>query len=70
MGHSVKMHAQVYELTKAGTAVTFEVYNDEGKLGEIRIGKGSFGWKGANQREFRPIDWTRFFAKIGDITPE
>ena len=58
--HSVKAQMQVVELTKAGSAITFEVYANGAKIGTIEIGAGSFGWRPANKRNFRRMNWTEF----------
>jgi hypothetical protein len=67
MKHKVDMEASVFQLTKAGTAVTFKIFNEEGKLGEIKVGKGSFWWKAAGKKDFQDMNWTSFCNKLNDI---
>ena len=65
--HDVKVQVQVMELSKAGTALTLEVYAEGEKLGEIEIGQGSFGWrKGRGKRGFQRIDWTTFARHMNE----
>ena len=65
--HDVKVQVQVMELSKAGTALTLEIYAEGEKLGEIEIGQGSFGWrKGRGKRGFRRIDWTTFARHMNE----
>ncbi|HEX8179864.1 MAG TPA: hypothetical protein VF525_10010 [Pyrinomonadaceae bacterium] len=59
--HDVKVQVQVMELSKAGTALTLEIYAEGEKLGEIEIGHGSFGWRRANSKSgFRRRNWSVF----------
>jgi len=60
--HSVKATLQVVELTRAGSAITLEVYGDGLKLGTIEIGQGSFGWKPVSGKRIRRKSWTDFEA--------
>lgn len=60
MAHTVDVSMQAFNLSKAGTAITLEIYDNDQKLGEIEIGKGSFGWKSANQQDFIRKNWTSF----------
>jgi len=61
MAHTVDVSMQAFNLSKAGTAITLEIYDNDQKLGEIEIGKGSFGWKSANQQDFIRKNWTSFY---------
>jgi len=47
--HSVSAFLAVEELAEAGSALTLEVYEREGKLGELKIGRGSLFWTGRNR---------------------
>jgi hypothetical protein len=58
--HSVKANLQVVELTKAGSSLDLEIFNDEGKLGTIIIGRGSLYWIGANKQKSNRISWSKF----------
>ncbi len=60
--HTVKAFLQVVELSKAGTAITFEVFCDGLKLGTIEVGQGSFGWKPVGKQRFKRRSWTEFEA--------
>ena len=60
--HTVKTHLQIIELSKAGSAVTFEVFCDGLKLGTIEVGQGSFGWKPVNKQRIKRKSWTDFEA--------
>jgi hypothetical protein len=58
--HKVKTKLQVIELSKRGSAIRFEIYSDKTKIGDIQIGKGSFGWKSGSKKDFQTRDWTTF----------
>lgn len=64
--HKVRAHIQVTELTKSGSATWFEIFSDGVKIGEIQIGKGSFGWKKADKQIFKTKDWTTFCDWLND----
>ncbi len=53
----------VVEFTKAGSALNLQIYDRDGKLGEMVIGHGSLTWWGARrQTKKRKWNWTRFAA--------
>ena len=66
-GPTVKIETKVLELNNAGSAVTFEIFNDAGKLGTIPLGKGSFRWKAASKKNYKSMDWTEFCEKLNEI---
>lgn len=47
--------------------VTFSVYSDEAKLGELRISKGSIDWVPAGQRRAYWFPWERFDEVIQEL---
>ena len=58
--HRVKANFQVIELTKRTSAVNFEIFSGRNKIGDIEIGKGSFGWKAPGKQIYQTEDWTTF----------
>ena len=60
--HRVTGTLNVVEFTKAGSALTLQVYDKDQMLGEITIGRGSFTWRGGRKRSFNAVswNWTRF----------
>jgi hypothetical protein len=56
---------QVLELTRAGSSISFEIFADEEKIGEIVIGRGSLTWYGRNRHHGKKLSWSRF-AKLMD----
>lgn len=64
--HHVTGNLNVVEFTKAGSALTLEVYERKNKLGTIVIGRGSFKWIGPNRRNGRSWSWSRF-AEMMDL---
>lgn len=64
--HAVKLLLTVHELTKnTGNVLKLQVHRDETKIGEIRIGRGSFQWYGGHRQRWRRFSWTDF-AKLMD----
>jgi hypothetical protein len=60
--HRVTGNLNVVEFSKAGSALTLEVFETNRKLGTIVIGRGSIAWSGASRRSPHRISWTRFAA--------
>ena len=58
--HSVKATISSFELTKAGSALSLEVYASKLKLGEIIIGQGSLYWFGRGRQKSKRIAWSKF----------
>lgn len=58
--HQVKAKLQVIELSKRTSAIRFEIYFDKAKIGDIEIGKGSFGWKAPGKKKYQTENWTTF----------
>lgn len=63
--HRVTGNLNLVELTKAGSALTLEVYQTNYKLGTIVIGQGSLSWLGHNRRLEKEWSWSAF-AKLMD----
>jgi hypothetical protein len=63
--HRVTGNLNLVELTKAGSALTLEVYQRKSKLGTIVIGQGSFSWFGHKRRHEKEWSWSAF-AKLMD----
>ena len=65
--HEVRVTVQVLELSKAGSGIELEISSEDGKLGTIEIGHGSFGWrKASGKRGFRRVDWTTFAKHMNE----
>ena len=43
--YEVKVNVQVIELSKAGSGIKIEINSEDGRLGTVEIGHGSFGWR-------------------------
>jgi len=65
--YEVKVNVQVIELSKAGSGIKIEINSEEGRLGTVEIGHGSFGWrKGRGKSGFKRVDWTTFARRMGE----
>ncbi len=71
MSHSVIATVQQpIELTYTGSAISFDVYADEEKLGAIEVGKGTFRWRNKNEVDFEAISWTDLLKRLNRDLPE
>ncbi len=64
--HSVDMEVKATDIAKAGAAVAFKIHGENGLLGTIQIGQGTFGWKAANKQKFQRFSWTSFASKLNE----
>jgi hypothetical protein len=68
--YTVNVGLKAYDLSKAGTAVTLIIREDaqsgNALLGTIEIGQGTFGWRSANAKRFRRIDWRTLARRLNE----
>jgi hypothetical protein len=57
---SVQANIKVFELSKAGTSVDFDIFSQGEKFGTLIVGRGSITWRGQNRKIRRRMSWTRF----------
>lgn len=57
---SVQASMKVFELSKAGTSVDFDIFSQGEKFGTLIVGRGSVTWRGQNRKIGRRMSWTRF----------
>jgi hypothetical protein len=58
--HSVKVHLQVFEISKAGTSLHLEIFSENQKIGDLDIGRGSINWRGGARKITKRIRWSDF----------
>ena len=58
--HKVRASLDVPELTKAGTSLQLEIFNVEGKLGTLVIGRGSLTWYARSKKHGKTKTWSAF----------
>lgn len=63
--HKVRASIEVPELSNAGSSLRLDVFNAEGKLGKLVIGRGSLTWFARNQKRGKRRTWTDFAEWIG-----
>lgn len=63
------VHAEVQNisLAKAGSALTLVVCDNNEKLGELRVGRGSLFWRGSARKRQKRIPWTRFADMLNEL---
>ena len=59
--HRVLMTAGTVELPKQQAALSLDVHNVSGKLGTLKVSRGSLSWKVGNQKEQR-LSWPQVAA--------
>lgn len=65
--HTVKATLQVFTLSKAGTSLELEVFEQQArskrrKLGTVIIGRGSITWRRAREQNGYRVSWPAFAA--------
>lgn len=68
--HHARATLKVHELTKAGSALTLEIFGPEEKIGKLVIGRGSVYWYGAKRHSRKRFDWSRFAELMDDLAYE
>jgi hypothetical protein len=68
--HSVKATVQILDLTKAGSSMSLEIFANDEKLGEIKLGRGSITWFGKNRRLGYELTWSKFAKMMDDVAYE
>ena len=56
-----------FTLAKAKSALTLEIYRREEKLGELKIGRGSFYWMGAHRQREKRLSWGRVAEMLNEL---
>ena len=62
--HAVKASLRNVVLTKATSALNLVLLADGEKIGELRVGRGSFFWYGRNRKTRKRISWSDFAAMM------
>jgi hypothetical protein len=65
--HHARATLKVHELTKAGSALTLEIFGPQEKIGKLVIGRGSVYWYGAKRHSRKRIDWSRFAQYMDEL---
>jgi len=64
--HQVDATVRVRDLTRAGTSLELDVYDDGRKLGRITLGQGSMIWTRGRARPKR-IRWSEFAQIMNEL---
>jgi hypothetical protein len=65
--HEVKANLANFELAKARSALTLEIYANREKIGELQVGRGSLYWQGGKKQRSKRLDWTAFADKMNEL---
>ena len=58
--HEVRANLSNFQLAKAKSALTLQIFSAEEKVGELQIGRGSLYWWGKHRQKEKRINWTKF----------
>jgi len=64
---AVKVSLQVFELSKAGTAMELTITERGQRLGDLTIGRGSVTWRGSGREKTKRIGWIRFAKLMNEL---
>ena len=64
MAHNVSAKMKDVSLGNAGSSISMTIAGDDGIIGHIELGKGSFRWRFRKERATsnRVMSWKQFFA--------
>lgn len=65
--HVVKADLANFELAKARSSLTLQIYANKEKIGELEIGRGSLYWQGRKKQKSKRLDWSRFADMMDDL---
>ena len=65
--HEVKASLANFELAKARSSLTLDIYATGEKIGALEIGRGSLYWQGRSKKRSKRIDWTRFAMMMDEL---
>jgi hypothetical protein len=65
--HEVKADLANFELAKARSSLTLQIYANKEKIGELEIGRGSLYWHGRKKQKSKRLDWSRFAEMMDEL---
>ena len=65
--HEVKANLANFELAKARSSLTLDIYARGVKIGELEIGRGSLYWQGRTRKKSKRLNWSKFAAKMDQL---
>jgi hypothetical protein len=65
--HEVKANLANFELAKARSSLTLDIYARGVKIGELEIGRGSLYWQGRSRKKSKRLNWSKFADKMDEL---
>jgi len=65
--HEVKADLANFELAKARSSLTLQIYANKEKIGELEIGRGSLYWQGRKKQRSKRLGWSRFAEMMDEL---
>jgi len=58
--HEVKADLSNFQLARAKSALTLQIFSRGEKVGELQVGRGSLYWWGKHRQKSKRVNWARF----------
>jgi hypothetical protein len=65
--HEVKADLANFELARARSSLTLQIYANKEKIGELEVGRGSLYWQGRKKQKSKRLDWSRFADMMDEL---
>lgn len=65
--HEVKANLANFELAKARSSLTLDIYANKVKIGELEIGRGSLYWQGRSKKRSKRLNWSKFADTMDEL---
>ena len=65
--HEVKADLANFELAKARSSLTLQIYANKEKIGTLEVGRGSLYWQGGKRQRSERLDWSRFADMMDEL---
>ena len=65
--HEVKADLANFELAKARSSLTLQIYANKEKIGALEVGRGSLYWQGGKRQRSKRLDWSRFADMMDEL---
>lgn len=65
--HEVHASLENFQLAKAKSALTLQIFDRTEKLGELQVGRGSLYWWGKHKQKAKRVAWSKFTDAMNRI---
>lgn len=68
--YEVRAELANFQLAKAKSALTLQIYSRGQKVGELQVGRGSLYWWGKHRQTSKRVGWSRFTEMMNRLVYE